>query len=233
MTLLNLGWPRVPLLLGLVLGSLAESRFFVSMDAYGTSWLVRPGVLVLGSALVVSLLIPGRGSRPPLAAAEMPDEFASGRDGTRTSLLFLMGLTAILAAGLLVTSELPARAALFPRLVLAATLLLTMTQAVRSCRITPVRSEANPVASSPLSPNNHAVVIWIGLFVVSIWILGFVVGAPLAVLLYLLITARQQVWRAGLMAGGAYLFMEVCMVRILGSSSLRARYRPGPNSSAG
>ena len=38
-------WPRPPVLLGLVLGPLAENRLFLSTDNYGAAWLGRPGVL--------------------------------------------------------------------------------------------------------------------------------------------------------------------------------------------
>src|SRR3990170_4109531 len=43
----RLDWPRPPLILGLVLGPLAESRLFLSTDNYGLAWLLRPGVLLL------------------------------------------------------------------------------------------------------------------------------------------------------------------------------------------
>lgn len=48
----NLGWPRAPLVLGLVLGALAENYFFLSTARYGIEWLTRPIVLVL---LAISL----------------------------------------------------------------------------------------------------------------------------------------------------------------------------------
>ena len=34
----KLEWPRPPVLLGLVLGPLAENRLFLSTDNYGLSW---------------------------------------------------------------------------------------------------------------------------------------------------------------------------------------------------
>jgi TctA family transporter len=42
-----LGWPRPPLILGLVLGRLAERYLFLSVNRYDWEWLTRPGVLVL------------------------------------------------------------------------------------------------------------------------------------------------------------------------------------------
>ena len=69
---------------------------------------------------------------------------------------------------------------------------------------------------------SHVVIVWIGLFVLSIWLLGVVVGAPLSILLYLLVTARQESWRALLLAGRACLFVEGIMGR-----GLRIAFPPG------
>jgi TctA family transporter len=51
-------WPRVPFLLAVVLGSLAERYLFLSHSLYGWSWLTRPIVLVIGVAMVVAVLAP-------------------------------------------------------------------------------------------------------------------------------------------------------------------------------
>ena len=42
-----LGWPRPPLVLGLVLGKLAETYLYLSVSRYGWEWLARPLVIVL------------------------------------------------------------------------------------------------------------------------------------------------------------------------------------------
>jgi TctA family transporter len=46
-------WPRPPLVLGLVLGRLAENYLFLSVNRYDLAWLSRPMVMAL---IVVSLL---------------------------------------------------------------------------------------------------------------------------------------------------------------------------------
>ena len=52
-------WPRPPMLLGLVLGSIAESNLFVSTQAYGTyAWMTRPGVIILFCMMVASVVYP-------------------------------------------------------------------------------------------------------------------------------------------------------------------------------
>lgn len=56
---LRLGnWPRPPLLLGVVLGPLAERFMWTSYQIYGYGFLIRPGVLIIAAILVVSLAYP-------------------------------------------------------------------------------------------------------------------------------------------------------------------------------
>ena len=61
-----LEWPRPPLLLGLVLGGLAENYLFISINRYGATWVTRPiviGIGVLALAAIVYPLVRGRASR--------------------------------------------------------------------------------------------------------------------------------------------------------------------------
>jgi putative tricarboxylic transport membrane protein len=52
------GWPRVPFLLAVVLGSLAERYLFLSHSLFGWTWLTRPIVLVIGVAMALTILAP-------------------------------------------------------------------------------------------------------------------------------------------------------------------------------
>lgn len=56
--LVKLGWPRPPLILGLVLGGLAENYLFLSTARYGLDFLTRPLVLVLMLLIVAALAYP-------------------------------------------------------------------------------------------------------------------------------------------------------------------------------
>ena len=52
-------WPRPPMLLGLVLGRLAENRLFISTQIHGDfGWIDRPGVIIIGMIILVSLFYP-------------------------------------------------------------------------------------------------------------------------------------------------------------------------------
>lgn len=70
--MIALGWPRAPLVLALVLGSLAENYLYLAVQRYGWKWLTHPIVLVLIILAVLSLASPliertlaRRGPRPP------------------------------------------------------------------------------------------------------------------------------------------------------------------------
>ncbi|MFQ5850315.1 MAG: tripartite tricarboxylate transporter permease [Candidatus Binatia bacterium] len=52
------GWPRPPLLLGVVLGSKMETYLWLSYARYGLEWLWRPGVLILFFLVIASLAYP-------------------------------------------------------------------------------------------------------------------------------------------------------------------------------
>lgn len=56
--MVRFGWPRAPLVLGLVLGDLAERYLWISVARYGWDWLGRPGVVILGVLTVAVLVYP-------------------------------------------------------------------------------------------------------------------------------------------------------------------------------
>ena len=52
------GWPRPPLLLGLVLGPIAERHMWTSVQLYGADFLLRPGVIIILIILIACLIYP-------------------------------------------------------------------------------------------------------------------------------------------------------------------------------
>lgn len=52
------GWPRAPLLLGVVLGTKMELYLWISYARYGADWLTRPAVVVLFLLVLASIVYP-------------------------------------------------------------------------------------------------------------------------------------------------------------------------------
>jgi TctA family transporter len=56
------GWPRPPLILALILGSIMENAFQISVRAYdGIGWLGRPIVLIILALIVITIVLAVRG----------------------------------------------------------------------------------------------------------------------------------------------------------------------------
>jgi len=56
--MIRCNWPRAPLVLGFVLGKIAENNFYISTTRYGASWLLRPVVMILMLITLVVILYP-------------------------------------------------------------------------------------------------------------------------------------------------------------------------------
>src|SRR5262245_22745357 len=127
----RLGWPRPPLLLGLVLGPLAENRLFLSTDNYGAAWILRPGVLLLVGLAVAGVVIPlvrDRGGERAREDAEDPE--TPGRGGLH-GVAFSVGIVVVLVWALWESRGFGLRAGLFPWAVIVPVLLLALVQVAR------------------------------------------------------------------------------------------------------
>ena len=66
------GWPRPPLILGLILGKIAENYLWISTAAYGGKWLLFPSVIILIILTVVIVAYPTIKERRGRARYERP-----------------------------------------------------------------------------------------------------------------------------------------------------------------
>ena len=203
-------WPRSPALIGLVLGGLAENRLFLSMDAYGRAWLWRPGVLAIACVIAASFVYPymRRQRRPHREADAQQQSSARLASGERT---FVLMLLAIVLAAFALTLGIPGRAALFPGSVLLVTAVLLSSILIRDR----LRREGVSHAASTVDRMSFPAVMFLPVFVLLIWCLGFTLGAPAAVLFYLMAVGRERFVTIAGVTIGAFLFIEMIMVRLL------------------
>ncbi|MFH1639681.1 MAG: tripartite tricarboxylate transporter permease [Chloroflexota bacterium] len=64
------GWPRPPVIIGFVLGTLAEKYFWISTALYGVTWLWQPGVIIMAIIITISVLAGLRMKPPEVTLAE-------------------------------------------------------------------------------------------------------------------------------------------------------------------
>ncbi len=196
------GWPRPPLILGLVLSSVLENYFFIAASHYGVSWLWRPIVLVIGALIVTSLVYGQRWTRTGMA----PDEPAPKASGFRFHLgvpaLFTLAILLLVLAGVVTARGWPAQARLFPLVVglaaagmCAAQLFLDLFRVPGkgAGRIMDLEAETG-VPGRVVARRAADIFGWILGLLTSIWVIGFLLTVPLFMWLYLALRGRAG-WR--------------------------------------
>jgi hypothetical protein len=222
-------WQRPPLLLGLVLGGIAENNLFIASRIYGFSWLWHPGVLVIGAIILFGTLYPYVQERlKKRVASDVSDAAQSVVQTYLVRVPLASRITASVFALLIVGvfayvvweavygfGAFEPRAAIFPWvvglpcLVLAlyifSTEVLTSKRKVRGVGMYQVAEEPEiePIVARQ---RTFAIGCWIVGFFLAIWILGFIPASAIATFLYLKFGAGER-WPVTLaISAAAWLF---------------------------
>jgi putative tricarboxylic transport membrane protein len=190
-------WPRPPLILGLVLGPLAENRLFLATDNYGLEWLTRPWVLVLIALTVAGAIYPWLKARSQRRQdPAVPDEARVPR--SRWGLSFSVVIVVVLAAALWESRDFGFRAGLFPWAVGIPVLALAAIHLVLQLAGREKLPESGPVESGPALPpevmtrRTADIFGWIVGYLAAIWLLGFTLGGTLCTFLALKVGSRER-----------------------------------------
>ncbi len=221
-------WPRPPMILGLVLGGLAESRLFLSMENYGLSWLLRPSVLVLIAIILSGILYSAlkgrkeRGSRPDGAAAVVERQGDPRRAVNKISLLFSLCLVVVLCLALWQSRNFSFRAGLFPWAIGFPLLGLSLLQVGREIagRTGSHVRHAGAEESSNVPPEivrsrTRNIFIWIVVYFVAIWLLGFSIGGSLCCFVQLKFGSKEKWWMSIVLTAALWAFITLLFDRLL------------------
>ena len=200
--LTKLEWPRPPLILGLVLGGLSENRLFLSVDNYGLSWLLRPGVLVIAALTVIGAVYPmirakkKREKKFPREA--LKEEREKGLSFTWGA-AFSLALVIIFALALWESRDFDLRAGLFPWVIGTPVLIFSLVQFIREITGRAKKPyEEQPLDVGPEVPPEVAnrrtleILAWIIGYFLMIWLLGFVIGGTLAAFIQLKFAYKEK-----------------------------------------
>jgi hypothetical protein len=222
----KLEWPRPPVLLGLVLGPLAENRLFLSSDNYGLSWIWRPGVLIIFAVTLVGILYPliknKRAEKATLTAATVVEPTPKRGLQLGWPIIFTGCVIILLALALWQSRNFGVRAGLFPWVIGTPTLLLALFQLAKDLRghekvSGPVFEGEGEIKVSPelASRRTWTILGWTVGFFVAIWLLGFSYAVPLTMVLYLMIAGREKWPITAVMAFGSWVFFYLLFERML------------------
>ncbi len=204
---------RPPLLLGLVLGGIAENNLFIASRIYGWGWLLHPGVLVIAFITLLGVFYPyiGKlfkrmsptnilevGDEPAVRTIPLPLATRIGQSLFALCFLLVMGYVVWEAKWGFGSWE--PRAALFPWVVGVPSFLLALyifikdsLQNSREVTVEEYHFENEPeVEPAVARRRTAAITCWIAGFFGAIWLFGFVPASAIATLLYLKFGAGER-----------------------------------------
>jgi TctA family transporter len=210
-------WQRPPLLLGLVLGGIAENNLFIADRIYGYTWLWHPGVLVIGFIIVAGTAFPylqawfkrWRAGEKATIAEQIIAQTRIGvealpvatRIGQSLFALFILGIFAyVVYQAKYGFGAWEPRAALFPWVIGLPSLLLAIyvftkdaLQSTREVKLEESALWSEPEVEPVIARQRTAYIsCWIVGFFLAIWILGFVPASAIATVLYLKFGASEK-----------------------------------------
>lgn len=218
-TMKRAGWPRGPLLIGFVLAAPLERYFWLTVKLFpNLAWVPRPGVIVLGMAIVGPLVWDiAKRVRTLLARKEIAAEQASAATGWRP------GWTAIVSAGILAVfgyavleaRTYPADARLLPWAVAIPGLVLGLMVMVQELhgRAGVVQSEDNDLPSDPAEVRRRLVRELCFFAVITAYYavmtaVGFRIATIVFVTVFLLRIVRLSLVKTLVYLGATFLLLE-------------------------
>ena len=194
-------WQRPPLLLGLVLGTIAERNLWISIRAYGAiSWLLHPGVVIIGLLIIGGILysiIQSRRQKKESVAAALDIELqVVVRNPIYRPIFALFWVGAfgyVLREAWFSIRWEDERAAIFPLMIGIPSLALALVafgqellQLMRQKGTVAIPTETESLFEPGLLRRRAISIIgWVLGFFLAIWLLGFNTTVPVATFLYL------------------------------------------------
>jgi TctA family transporter len=218
----KLAWPRPPVLLGLVLGPLAENRLFLSTDNYGLAWLHRPGVMVIFVLTLFGIFYPmikSRREEREKAAAQPVTQVQTAETPVRrlhfgAPTVYTIAVIVLLSLALWQSRNFGYRAGLFPWAIGIPTFFLAIAQLGRDlygkkkkkAAASLIENVEEKIDPAVVRQRTIEVILWTIGFFLAIWFLGFSYAVPLTILLYLKIAGKESWQMTALVTFFSWLF---------------------------
>ncbi len=244
--LVRLNWPRPPLILGLVLGPLAEKRLFLSTSNYGLAWLWRPGVIVILAFTLVGAFYPilkarrQKGKRETVepSAQEAMSHNRIGRLRFNWETGFCLFIIVGLTLALWQSRHFNFRAGLFPWSVGLPVITFALIQFIKDLKGSVYKGTDDLLNGGPgtrveLVNRRTAITFgWIVIYLVAIWSLGFSIGVPICTFIQLKMGYREKWHLSLILTAFAWILVYGLFDRILHvpfpEGRLFISLKPGP-----
>jgi TctA family transporter len=207
------GWPRPPLLIGFVLADPAETNLYQAVQFYdGWNWLWRPGVLIIGTAMVLSIYFGARYA----AKAHGPGDTATGYGkaaSLRPQIAFTGVVLLVFLFGLIDSLD-----KLFLGQVFPLTTAIIMIGFVVYALYIKLRGETDHVVAfdaeadyeyrgTPEAVSAEHYVLWLAGLLFMTYLVGFVIAMGVFFALFLTVKARAKWPVVAIMTAAAVAFL--------------------------
>jgi len=188
------GWSRPPLILGLILGTIVENRFLLSMKTYdGVGWLANPIVLIVLALGILTIVLSARSTMRSNARTDAP-RAGEGRARNPTislpvSLLFFVAF----AAAAWIAAGWEAEVGRFPLVMAAPGAALAAAALFRDARsLTLGQASVGEGAREAVLARSAWFLAWLGGTILVTLLLGMKIALPIFVFAYLLVWGRMR-----------------------------------------
>ena len=214
----RLGWPRPPMVLGIVIGGIFERYLYISTSLYGAGWLLRPVVVVILCLVAWALFKPL--SEIVMNVVREIREVKRHQLRFGASASFTLAVIAFIIAAIALSSEWPAVAKPVPLtacyMALTAAVLNLISELFGKEQSASTRGVDGGVAVrhnaeldvEPAAARYQATLYfaWLALFLLAIWVIGFVPAIAVFVFAYMCLGFREPALQSlGFAAGTALL----------------------------
>jgi putative tricarboxylic transport membrane protein len=222
----RLGWPRPPMVLGIVIGGIFERYLYISTSLYGSAWLLRPVVLAILALVAWALFKPL--SQIAVDIVRQIRDLRAHRLRFGASAVFTLAIIAVILAAIGLSTDWPDAAKPVPltacyMALTAATLNLVHElfgkEAAPAVHVDGgvAVGGAAPAAPAPETIRLQAAIyfFWLAAFLVTIWLIGFLPAMAVFIFAYMRIGFGEPALRSAACAAATALLAWGLFDRVL------------------
>jgi putative tricarboxylic transport membrane protein len=205
-------WPRVPMIIGVVLGSLIERYLFITVERYGHAWLWNRPLVVFGEFLIcaaIALPLYSAYRRLDSPRPQHPGAPLKAMRAVRSATWWVgIGLAFLVICAVYVAASWPLAGRLFPWVIgfafLTAAALHALSGLTRGvyCIVEPEGGHDRSVTVAA----RVQVLGWIAGFLLLVALFGELVAVPTFVFVFMM-AEREPLWLASVAAAGIWAFI--------------------------
>jgi putative tricarboxylic transport membrane protein len=193
----RLGWPRPPMVLGIVVGAIFERYLFISTQLYGWGWLWRPAVLGILACVVWALYRPL--SQIAVTLIGQLREVGGGKPRFGAAPAFSLAVIVLIVAAIASSAGWPHDAKIVPLTACGMALVAAVLNLVNELfgreqavdahadATVAVRGQSGDLGIAPDLLRRRATMffVWMALFIAAVWLIGFIPAIAVFVFAYM------------------------------------------------